>query len=61
MKWNEDPVPVHWISNNEKVTLFPLELGMNYRIFEYLNFEACSNIIRIKMSQISNNQIIYST
>ena len=37
-----------------------LELCMNYRLFEYSNFEACSNIIRIIFSQKSNDQIIYS-
>ena len=40
---------------------YDVEMGMNNRIFEYSNFESCSNIIRIKYAHISNNQIIYST
>ena len=55
--WYKD-IPI-WLCN------FPLrrrhlELGMNNHIFDYSNFEACSNIIRIIFAQIWNNQIIYS-
>ena len=51
------------LTGNKIITLtsiLQLELGINNRIFEYSNFEACSNIIRIIFSQKSNDQIIYS-